>query len=228
MHEPILVCGDGRDKRDYTRAPRFPQAPTAAHAAIAYATTGRLAHETQTDTAPHAGANPAHAPTSHGPKCPTVPRCAEPPPRRPDQQNGSHYPVAGGVLLSNPFVNANFVAVPTEAVRGIPDGKAHRLQLIDYHLPCDTLPNSLGRPTRILGEGVLRVGADFHLLARIVQNNEGTRLLEVLAQAYDMSRRAPANLSLDPGLLGATYHLLARAHVAARAKRHSQSREGRN
>lgn len=126
------------------------------------------------------------------------------------------------------FVNTAFVSVATEAVRSIPDGKDHRLQLIDYHLPCDTLPNSLPRPTRILGEGALRVGTDFSLLARIVQNNEGTRLLEVSAQAYDVPRGVPTDLSLDPGLLGATYHLLARAHVAARAKRHSQSREGRN
>jgi len=131
--------------------------------------------------------------------------------------------------LSTPFVNAAYIRIPAETVRqSMPDGEAHRLRLLAYWLPGDTLPNALPRPTRILGEGALRVGADFHLLARIIQNNEGTRLLEVSAQAYDMPRRTPAYLSLDPGLLGATYHLLARAHVAARAKRQSQSREGRN
>jgi len=131
--------------------------------------------------------------------------------------------------LSTPFVNAAYIRIPAETVRqSMPDGEGRRLRLLAYWLPCDTLPNALPRPDRILGEGALRLGCDYLLLARVVQDAGGARSLEVAAKAYDAQCEAAVSLDMELPLLRAAYSLLGQAHIAARAHRFAQSRGGRN
>ena len=127
------------------------------------------------------------------------------------------------------FINADYVCVPAETVRqSMPDGEAHRLRLLPYWLPCDTLPNALPRPDCILGEGALKLGGDYFLLARVVQDAGGQRSLEVAAKAYDAQRKADVSLALELPLLRAAYSLLGQAHALAKARRYGESRGGRN
>ena len=58
--------------------------------------------------------------------------------------------------------------------------------------------------------------------------NPNGRPLELCPDGYDMTRRQAEQLAFSPALVKGIYDALARAHVAARAKRHSQSREGCN
>lgn len=117
---------------------------------------------------------------------------------------------------------------PLADVRRLPTQTAHRLRLVHYDAPGDILPNGLRRPDTIIATGALRVGNDFHILARVRQDKDGARVLEVDAMAFDTLLSRPCALPFSDALLRGVYDELARAHVLAKARQHGCSVEGRN
>lgn len=107
-----------------------------------------------------------------------------------------------------------------------PSAEAYRLNLLYYRLLPDILPNGLPRLQRVLGEGGLRLGADFHLLARVTKNARGELCLEIDRRADDLVTRKETTLTLGLPLVRAIRTLLFQAHISSLAQRYA--REARN
>ena len=115
-----------------------------------------------------------------------------------------------------------------DRVRALPvGGNSHRLECRAYHLPPDRNPNGLPRPARIASEAVLRLGGDFHILARVLRPEPAAPYCLEVVTTRDMAQGRDDCLTLDDGLLSAIYHALARRHTLEKARRHARG-EGRN
>jgi len=118
-------------------------------------------------------------------------------------------------------------SVPLAELRGLPADPLNRVGVAEYALFPALNPNGRPRPERIVSAASVTLGGDYRVQARILSQPDGMTL-ELCPDGYDMTRRHAEQFAFSPALVKGIYDALARAHVAARAKRHSQSREGRN
>jgi len=120
------------------------------------------------------------------------------------------------------------VCIPLNELRGLPaDPVLYRVGVAGYQLFPYANPNGLPRPARIVSHACLTLGRDFRVHARILSQPDGMTL-ELCPDGYDMTRRQAEQLAFSPALVRGIYDALAQAHTLAKARQHSQSREGRN
>ncbi len=122
---------------------------------------------------------------------------------------------------------AAYKRIPFAALRGLPADPTHRVSIAHYQILPALNPNGSPRPERMVSHASLTLGSDFRVDARIVQQPSGLAL-EISPDGFDMERRKPELFAFSPALTRSIYDAMAQAHTLAKARQHSQSREGRN
>ena len=119
------------------------------------------------------------------------------------------------------------LCIPLTDLRALPADPCSRVCVAGYQLFPAANPNGRLRPERIVSHASLTLGRDFRVQARILSLPSGMAM-DLSPDGFDMERRKPEAFAFSPALTRSIYDALAQAHTLAKARQHSQSREGRN